>query len=75
MTPALFLAACEAVWGEHWQAPAASTLGVNRRTVSRWLAGEYPIPAYVPMRLITELTAREQEIVATIHRLLSSARA
>lgn len=40
MTPADLRTVGEALYGERWQAPLADALGVNRRTVQRWAAGD-----------------------------------
>lgn len=35
----------EALYGPRWQAGLARDLGVNERTVRRWVAGASPMPA------------------------------
>lgn len=36
-----------ALYGEHWQAPLARDLGVNRESIRRWLNGSSPFgPAH-----------------------------
>lgn len=48
MTPSdLLRAAGEALYGEQWQAPLAEGLGINRRTIRRWLDGDNEPPAGV----------------------------
>jgi len=32
--------AARALWGDDWIAPAADVLGINRRTLERWKAGQ-----------------------------------
>lgn len=36
-----------AAWGFEWQSPLSRALGVNKRTVARWAAGETTIPEAV----------------------------
>jgi hypothetical protein len=44
MTPAQFIAWGEALFGSDWKAPLARALGMNRRTIIRYAAGEREIP-------------------------------
>jgi hypothetical protein len=37
-----------AIHGPYWQKSMAAELGVNRRTVSRWLEGSSPVPDELP---------------------------
>ena len=34
----------EALYGPRWQSEMARDLGVNKRTIGRWLSGASPIP-------------------------------
>jgi hypothetical protein len=34
----------EALYGERWQSALAKDLGVEARSVRRWMAGEHPVP-------------------------------
>lgn len=47
MTNAELRALGLAVWGHEWQSPLARALGVNKRTVARWAAGDTAIPESV----------------------------
>lgn len=51
MTPESFKAACEAK-GITTQMQAASILGVEQSTVSRWMSGARPIPPIVAVALL-----------------------
>ena len=47
MTPDLLRDAGEALYGPLWQSELARALGVNGRTVRRWMAKDNAIPAGV----------------------------
>jgi len=53
MTPDLLRKIGQTLHGDRWQSPLARDLGVNDRTLRRWVAGEWPIPD----RITTELSA------------------
>jgi len=44
MTPTTLNRVGTALYGGFWQTQLADDLGVNPRTLRRWLAGEIPIP-------------------------------
>ena len=44
MTPKQLKSAGEALYGPRWQSALARRLGVDDRTVRRWLAGDREIP-------------------------------
>jgi hypothetical protein len=44
MTPTTLNRVGTACFGNFWQTQMAEALGVNPRTLRRWLAGELPIP-------------------------------
>ncbi len=44
MTPATINRIGTALFGGYWQTQLADALGVNPRTVRRWVSGELPIP-------------------------------
>lgn len=44
MTPTDLRAAGEALYGPQWQSALAESLGVNRRTIRRWLSGQFQVP-------------------------------
>jgi phage-related protein len=46
-TPATFAHVAEALYGNDYRQRIADDLGVNRRSVARWIAGEFNIPPNV----------------------------
>lgn len=38
---------CQSLWGDDWMQAAADVIGVNRRTIERWRAGQQTIPRTV----------------------------
>lgn len=42
----------QALYGPHWQSELARSLEVDRRTVSRWVAGVHGVPAGVYVDLL-----------------------
>jgi hypothetical protein len=44
LTPATLNRIGTALYGGYWQTQLADALGVNQRTVRRWVAGDLPIP-------------------------------
>lgn len=42
--PATLAHVARALHGPNWQAPLGSTLGVDPRTIRRWMSGEFDIP-------------------------------
>jgi hypothetical protein len=62
MTAAELAVAGRAVYGERWQRSLASDLHVSDRTVRRWLAGEFPVPASVVRKLRKILADRMRTI-------------
>jgi predicted transcriptional regulator len=55
--------------GEHWIARLAEDLGVNERTMRRWLAAESAIPARVWDDLINIAIGRAREIADLIPKI------
>lgn len=51
MTPQLLKLAGEALYGPQWHKPLAADLGVSDRTIRRWIAGSFPIPAAIGVEL------------------------
>jgi hypothetical protein len=47
MTPNELAAAGERLYGARWQTPLAAALGVNPRTLRRWVSGQNAIPETV----------------------------
>ncbi len=62
MTPAGLAAVGAALYGPLWQTELARQLGVNDRTVRRWLAGASPVPAGVVDDLRPLLAAAAQRL-------------
>src|SRR6266851_1902193 len=62
MTPDELVAAGCALYGERWQTSLARDLQVSDRTMRRWLAGEFPIPAGVVTELRSVLVERLKAI-------------
>lgn len=48
MTPDLLREAGEALYGARWQSDLARALGVQERSMRRWLAGDRSIPEKMP---------------------------
>lgn len=65
MSPDALRAAGKALYGERWQSPLADSLAVNRRSVKRWVDGDWPIPD----RIAAEVDALLAERQTTIARL------
>jgi len=62
MTPEKLAARGRALYGEWWQTPLASDLGISDRTIRRWVAGESPIPEKVEFNLRGILQIRLEEL-------------
>lgn len=69
MTPTDLRRIGEALYGERWKVPLAGDLGVNRKTVQRWLNGHSAIPPEVAGELAALMRAR----VAALRHLLRAA--
>ena len=69
MSPALLREAGEALHGLAWMTPLAKDLGVTDRTVRRWAAGDFQIPAGVWPELRELLKARSL-VLASVRRRL-----
>ena len=61
MTPTTLNRVGTALYGGFWQTQLADDLGVNPRTLRRWLAGEIPIP---------DLRAELREIARKLREIL-----
>lgn len=55
--------------GEHWISRLAEDLGVNERTMRRWLAGDSAIPARVWDDLINIAIGRAREIADLVPKI------
>jgi hypothetical protein len=51
MTPELLKHAGVALYGPQWHRALAADLGIADRTIRRWIAGSFPIPAAVALEL------------------------
>jgi hypothetical protein len=71
MTSDLLRRVGEALYGRNWHSELAHTLGLNRRIVQRWAAGDSPIPRTLP-RNLTRLVAARQDELGKLYRELAS---
>lgn len=69
MSPTLLHEAGTALYGERWRQPLASALSVSERTVRRWAAGEWPVPAKVWGELRTLLTEHGKALASVRRKL------
>lgn len=69
MSPALLHEAGEALHGPLWRVPLARDLGVAERTVRRWAAGEWPVPAAVWGEVRELLKARSLALAAVRRKM------
>lgn len=67
MTPDLLQAAGSALYGPKWRVELGLALSVSERTIRRWAAGEWPVPATVWPELRELLKTRAIEL-ATVRR-------
>lgn len=72
MTPDTLARIGELLYGRMWQTELARRLNVSDRTVRRWRAGDWPVPARVPAELQALVTQREDDM-ATARDLLKGA--
>lgn len=59
-----FRAIGDALWTRDWNPLAAEILGVNERTIRRWLASESGVPSGVWQELAKAAAARASDIAA-----------
>lgn len=52
-----------ALYGSRWQAALAGDLGVNDRTMRRWVSGEWPVPERAWGELRQLVTQRRDHLV------------
>jgi len=71
MTSNLLCRVGAALYGQHWHSELAHTLGLNRRMVQRWEAGDSPIPPTLPRNLARLVAARQDEL-GKLYRELAS---
>jgi hypothetical protein len=60
-----------ALYGEHWHSSLAHDLGVPRRTVQRWAAGDARPPPTL-RRDLARLVATRQDTLGKLYRELAS---
>jgi len=72
VTPDLLREAGEALYGARWQSDLARDLGVSDRTVRRWAAGSFAVPAGV-WGLIHNLLRERGVAMANVRRRLKRA--
>ena len=71
MTADLLCRVGAALYGEHWHASLAHDLGVPRRTVQRWAAGNARPPLTL-RRHLARLVAARQDMLGKLYRELAS---
>jgi hypothetical protein len=51
------------IYGANWQAPISRALGVNLRTLQRWVNGQNPIPPHIEadLRQLLAIAGRDPE--------------
>lgn len=59
----------EALYGERWQAPIASDLGVSDRAVRYWISVANPCPDDLGMRLLA-IVVRKREALAELENVV-----
>ena len=69
MTPDLLREAGEALYGPLWQSALARDMKVADRTVRRWAAGEFGIPALLASDLRNLIRSRQTRLAGTLERL------
>ncbi len=61
------------MYGSRWQTDLSEALGVNARTVRRWVAGDTPVPygVYADIRkLVTEKVDRAGDMVPDLDKAM-----
>ena len=71
MSPDLLCRVGAALYGEHWHSSLAHDLGVPRRTVQRWAAGDARPPPTL-RRDLARLIAARQDVLGKLYRELTS---
>lgn len=59
----------EALWGPQFIAEMARQLGVARKTVTRWVGGEYNVPDVMADRLRKLMVARQTQLAKLITKV------
>jgi len=68
MTPETLREAGEALYGALWQSALARDLGINERTMRRWVAGDNAIPESIR----SEILGMVRQRAATLNRIAMS---
>jgi DNA-binding transcriptional regulator YdaS (Cro superfamily) len=66
----------EALYGPRFQRTLANVLGINERTIRRWVTGDRPVPPGVQQeiaRLLKKRAAKAARLAADIHEDISNA--
>jgi DNA-binding XRE family transcriptional regulator len=71
----LIIAVGPILFGRNWQSELADTLGINRRTIRRWLTGEYEPRPGVWVELLEIVRERHQQLGSLIEEVEKHARA
>ena len=67
----------EALYGPRFQRTLANALGINERTIRRWVAGARPVPSGVRQeitRLLKERAVETARLAADIHEDINAYR-
>ena len=66
----------EVLYGPRFQRTLANVLGINERTIRRWVAGDRPVPPGVQQeiaRLLKKRAAKAARLAADIHKDITNA--
>ena len=69
LDPAALAESGEAIFGPDWKTPMAEELGVGRRTISRWAAGDFNIPPGIAGELADVAERAASRLAAVIAKL------
>jgi hypothetical protein len=69
MTPSTLNRIGSALYGAFWQSRLADDVGVNSRTMRRWLSGEWPMPDTLKDELRQIILRRRQELLEALEAL------
>ena len=71
--PRNILAECgPALYGDRWRSALARELGVDLRTVQRWVAGDSPVPDRVRDRVARLMSERGAELKKIGEKLINA---
>lgn len=69
LTPEQFENIGRALYGSGYKIQLAEFLGVDRRRINHWLAGDRPIPVGITSELLENAKFRESEVLGAIKQL------